>query len=146
MTTQREARSLALRLMNQFGLLPRWGLGFDNARSRAGCTRGRERKITLSRHFVQNNSLDRIEQTIRHEIAHALVGTRHGHDKEWQAMAREVGHTGERCYSAADTVMPLKPWIGVCGCDHEWERHRLTERMRTATCAACHQPLKWRHR
>lgn len=144
MTTQREARQRANILMNQHDLFG-WSFGFDNAKARAGCTHGSLRKITLSRHFVAANGMERIEQTILHEIAHALVGTGHGHDAVWKAKAKEIGHTGDRLYKAADTVMPERSWIGTCACG-EWTRHRLTQRMRTATCAGCGMGITWRHR
>ena len=42
-----------------------------------------------------------IEDTLLHEIAHALVGRRHHHDAVWRAKAREIGCTGQRCHSVS---------------------------------------------
>jgi predicted SprT family Zn-dependent metalloprotease len=37
--------------------------------------------IELSLHFIERNAEDVIRDTLLHEIAHALVGPGHGHDR-----------------------------------------------------------------
>lgn len=37
-----------------------------------------------------------IEDTVLHEIAHAIVGNKHHHDKVWRDCAQRIGCTGSR--------------------------------------------------
>lgn len=48
-------------------------------------------RITLLLEYAINNDLSEIEQTILHEIAHALVGCEHGHNIIWQEQAKKMG-------------------------------------------------------
>ena len=64
-------------LMREHGLHG-WTVRLDNARRRAGQCDYRRREISLSRHYVRHAEDDHIRDTILHEIAHALVGPRHG--------------------------------------------------------------------
>jgi Mlc titration factor MtfA (ptsG expression regulator) len=51
------------------------------------------KKISLQvNHAINSDMLD-IENTILHEIAHALVGTENGHNNIWQEKAKELGVT-----------------------------------------------------
>lgn len=47
--------------------------------------------ISLQISHVINNDIEEIKNTILHEIAHALVGCEHGHNKIWQQKAIEIG-------------------------------------------------------
>lgn len=47
--------------------------------------------IRLSRPFVVLNDKDVVVDTIKHEIAHALVGVGHGHDWKWKQMCEQLG-------------------------------------------------------
>jgi predicted SprT family Zn-dependent metalloprotease len=136
---------MTLDLMRQHGLTD-WALQFDNARVRAGICRYSARTIGLSKHFVAANTLERVRTTVLHELAHALVGPGHNHDRVWQAKCLAIGGDGRPRYDVASTVMPEKPWVGRCNCYQIWQRTRLTQRMRTATCAACNKPIRWEHR
>ena len=51
----------------------------------------RDKTIVMSAHHIDIHPEPSILNTIRHEIAHALVGAGHGHDEVWAAKAREVG-------------------------------------------------------
>ena len=73
------ALELASRLMNEHGLTG-WRVKLDHARRRAGQCDFAAQTISLSRHYVRHAESDHIHDTILHEIAHALVGPKHGHD------------------------------------------------------------------
>lgn len=143
MTTTEWAYNRTRELMQQYGIQG-WMVGFDNARRRAGQTNHRDRIVTLSKHFVAANSPERIELTIRHELAHVLVGPGHGHDAVWRAKAKELGHSGQRQYNAAETVMPTPPWSGSCDCGSGiHQRHRMTKLARTGVCNGCRKTVTW---
>jgi len=50
----------------------------------------RSRTIRFSKHYIMSDPAQ-ITDTILHEIAHALVGSNHGHDRTWKLKAMEVG-------------------------------------------------------
>ena len=85
----------AIQLMKQYGLEH---LKFDychHPRYTAICHKDR---IEFDLHYALNAPLHEIRNVILHEIAHALVGSGHGHREHWQNKARELGVTWERMY------------------------------------------------
>ena len=144
--TLREIESLAIGLVSSFqasGTLPAgWGFGFDLATSRAGVCRYVERRIDLSVSYCLAATRAEIEDTVLHEIAHAIVGPRHNHDAVWKAKAREIGCTGERCHRVQHST---PKWVGECGCGQQWFRQILQRRiMRNRACSKCDGVIKWR--
>ena len=123
-------------------LLEGWTFGFDLAPSRAGVCRYAERRIDLSVSYCLAATRAEIEDTILHEIAHAIVGPQHNHDKVWKAKAREIGCTAERCHEVSHT--PAR-WVGACGCGQRWLRQRLSRHLRRgARCTRCDGEITWR--
>ncbi len=118
-------------LMAEYGLQD-WRLKLDHARRRAGCCDYTNQTISLSRHYAREADLSHIRDTILHEIAHALVGPKHGHDAVWRMKAREIGCTATRCHTLE---FASAPWVMYCpqGC-FETPRHR---RRRHMVCARC---------
>ena len=116
-----EALNLASELMVRHGLSD-WNVRLDHARRRAGQCDYNNKQITLSRHYVRYADIAHIHDTILHEIAHALVGPRHGHGAVWRRKARAIGCTANRCHTL---TFAKAPWIMRCpnGC-FEVERHR----------------------
>lgn len=99
---QREERikatcELALGLMHEHGL-KKWSFEFDHSTRRAGCCNYNDKRISISFHLAHNASDEDIRDTLLHEIAHALVGKKHGHNAIWKTKAREIGCSGERCH------------------------------------------------
>lgn len=94
----RDAEQLAVNLLKQFGLASAWRFEFDSAKRRFGCCHRSQRLITLSRELVLRNDQLQVEDTIRHEIAHALCPPRSGHGTAWTAMCKVTGARPERCY------------------------------------------------
>ena len=129
----RDAYAMAEHLLEAHGL-DDWGVAFDNAKRRAGICRFGERTLGLSAPLTAVHSEDDVRDTILHEIAHALVGPRHGHDATWQAKARAIGCSGERCVSPDAPAAPAA-WLGTCSGGHTLERHRRPERV--LTCGLC---------
>ncbi len=136
------ARRLLARHQAQSGLGTLWTFGFDLSTSRAGVCRYRDQRIDLSVSYCLRATRADIENTLLHEIAHAIVGIEHGHDAVWKAKAHEIGCTAERCHGVTHTVAR---WVGECGCRRQWFRQRLSRRLRTgAICKACGRRIEWR--
>ena len=55
-------------------------------------------KITLQLNFVLQGDMNKIRNTLLHEIAHAIVGPDKGHRIEWQEKATELGVRWWRSY------------------------------------------------
>lgn len=143
-------RQEARKLMLSHGL-SEWEFGINNNVRRAGVchypTASSPGRIELSAHFIEHNSEEEIRDTILHEIAHALVGPRHGHDAVWQAKCREIGAKPIRCYGQ-DIIMPKGPWRAICpGCETEYDRHRRPAQRMGWYCRSCGKDrglLAWR--
>ena len=91
--------------------LGNWRFGFDQASRRGGrCTFDRQ-EISLSEQFAIAARHDEVTDTILHEIAHAIVGPKHGHDAVWKATARRIGCSGRITH---DIDFASARWILTC--------------------------------
>ena len=131
-----KAQELANLLMVKHGIAVQgWRFQFDNARRRFGCCMYRSKRITLSKYLTQLNDENTVRNTILHEIAHALT-PRHHQDWVWKAKAREIGCTGDRCYSSKSVATPESRYIAICsGCNHVHKKHRATRS--SSSCGFC---------
>lgn len=140
-------RELATGLMGRHGLAG-WRLVFDNAKTRAGVCRSDRKEIGLSRYLMGLYSPEQVTETVLHEIAHALVGSRHGHDRVWRATALRIGCSGRRCMPA-DAPRVDGAWEGVCAAGHRTTAHRRPVRVRSCPgCATTFDPAAlytWTH-
>lgn len=143
-----EAGRMARELMDRHGL-GSWGFGFDRAKVRAGACHFTKRQVTLSRALTLAHDEAQVRETVLHEIAHALVGPRHGHDEVWRATAVSIGATGQRCYQGGDEPAVPGRWQGRCAAGHVVHRHRRPSRV--LLCTRCrgvrdlHRVFRWTH-
>ncbi|MFI5933916.1 SprT-like domain-containing protein [Actinoplanes sp. NPDC051494] len=128
-----QARELATALMTQHRLTG-WSLVFDDAKTRAGVCRSDRRQIGLSRSLISLYSPEQVTETVLHEIAHALAGPRHGHDRVWRATAQRIGCSGRRCIPE-DAPRVDGSWVGTCPAGHRTTAHRRPVRVRS--CLDC---------
>ena len=128
-----QARELATGLMARHRLAG-WRLVFDGAKTRAGVCRSDRKEIGLSRTLIALYSPEQVTETVLHEIAHALVGPRHGHDRVWRAAAQRIGCSGKRCMPP-DAPSVEGAWVGVCPAGHRTTAHRRPVRVRS--CLDC---------
>ena len=127
------AQRIAEELMYKHGLvLNGWSFGFDNAKRRFGCCNYRLKRISLSKPLTELRDESFVRNTILHEIAHALVGGRNGHNHIWRAKAIEIGCNGNRCSS--DVEIKGK-WVGTCPNGHVKHRHRKPNGL--ISCGTC---------
>lgn len=140
------AHAMATQLLRQHGLGD-WHVVFDRAKTRAGVCRSAARQIGLSAALTRLHAEPEVRDTVLHEIAHAMVGPRHGHDPVWRAAALRIGCSAQRCLPS-DAPRVAAPWVGTCPEGHTTARHRRPERV--AICRRCAGPLQtrvfeWRH-
>lgn len=136
-----DAEKAAKQYMEQWGL-HEWTFGFDNSRVRFGVCMHSRKRIQLSRYLTMLNQPVDVVDTILHEIAHALAGPRHGHDKVWRRYCNLVGAKPERCYQA-HVERPERKYVGTCpGCSRTTKRHRR-DRVACRTCCTTHNHGKF---
>ena len=90
--TRQEASQFLRDEMNKHGLTD-WTIRLNqNPNSYfLGLCSYKDKCIILSAHHVDIHPTPDLINTIRHEVAHALVGPGHGHDNVWSDKAKEIG-------------------------------------------------------
>jgi predicted SprT family Zn-dependent metalloprotease len=87
------------------------------------------RIIMLSAPLVLVNEVEVVLDTIRHEIAHALVGPFNNHNIIWKRKCLEIGGNGKARFNPKrDSVkMADSPFVGLCSkCGLQIPRYRKT--------------------
>lgn len=157
--TREEVTTLAMTLMTQHGLTAKgWTFSFNTNKRRLGvCKFGTVmvnrftrdwmlvdpvKRIELSVHTL-HNSHESIQDTILHEIAHALAGPLAKHGPEWKRIARSIGCTAMRCGTFAKPADA--PYVGFCFTCND----NIAQMYRRPTgyhrCRNCGQRIEWRH-
>lgn len=127
-------RNIAEGLMAEHLDLNIWSFGFDSAKKRLGVCKYEEHLISLSRYFVDLHSLEEIDQVVRHEIAHALAGSKAGHGPKWKKIATEIGYNHKRI-SGDEIGNATAKLIGNCPNGHTVYRHRKPKT--PLSCSKC---------
>lgn len=125
-----EARTLALQLMNEHGL-QRWTFRIDKSKVRFGYCNWRHGRISLSGPLTELNNLDKVRDTILHEIAHALTPFQ-DHNATWKLKAQSIGANPMACYNTTDVKLPPSPWHAICPkCRRDIKRYRMSKTLLT---------------
>ena len=135
----KKAETLARELMDSHGLHD-WTFKFDRAQFRLGQCSSYYKVIQLSKIYVEYNKKSLVQDTILHEIAHALVGCHHGHNDVWKAAAASIGARPVRCKELDIIKRPPSKYYAICpSCGYEHEAHRMGKRMKRGLmcCAMC---------
>jgi predicted SprT family Zn-dependent metalloprotease len=128
-----DAKTLALLHMEEYGVDDKFTFEFEDCKRTLGRCHYYTKKITLSKWYAELNEEKEIEDTILHEIAHALAWTHNkfkGHGKIWKDWARKVGATPKAC-SKANLAKPTNhyKYEQTC-CGVTYKRHRLRKNAR----------------
>jgi len=80
--------------------LDHWTVKITNTKRVLGSCNSSKKILSLSKHHIKHSTDTEIEDTIKHEIAHALANNLYaenvGHDKRWKAVAKIVGAIPKR--------------------------------------------------
>jgi predicted SprT family Zn-dependent metalloprotease len=136
-----EAKRLAESFMSKHGLISNgWKFRYNTRKRSAGICSYRHSTIELSLLLTRLSNVVDVTDTILHEIAHALVGSKHGHDAVWQRKAIEIGCNGKRCYgedkeSTYEAYKTIAKYKGTCCNGHEHFRNRKPTKKHS--CGKC---------
>lgn len=117
-------------LVSEYPFLEKWQIGFDSAKTRAGCCRLKEKKIVISHFHIENNSEQVILDTLLHEFAHAIAFELYhdaGHGAKWRLVAKKIGATPN---SRGKFNLPEAPWVLVIVCKQKREVEKIASRYR----------------
>lgn len=129
----KEIEELALDLLGDHHLdALGWTFRWDNAKARGGYCSYSKRTISMSRLLAPKWPEAEVRNTLLHEIAHALAGSKAGHGPVWRKQALAIGCDASRTHS--NETAPA-PWVGSCPGGHEHKRYRRPTR--TVSCATC---------
>lgn len=138
-----EVWTMARKYMDYYGL-ENWTLEFMRSVRDAGeCSPEWMHTIKLSAPLMSVESMADSEDTVLHEIAHALVGAHHKHDAIWKAKAREIGATPEARYHEREGAGSLFRWTGACPADHKSYRQRPPRGL--VSCGQCSGKFDLQH-
>jgi predicted SprT family Zn-dependent metalloprotease len=138
-----EIQQRAKELLDEYELHG-WRFEIEATKGAVGRCHYNRKVIGYSKYFIESSWND-IEDTLRHEIAHALVyihhGPQHGHDRVWMAYAIKVGARPVRCTTTAISNAKHNYVIKCTGCGRTWKRHRLKAgylngRFKSGCCSA----------
>ena len=126
-----EALRLANTELDRWAVLAGWRVELTNAKRQFGVCRHGRRVIGLSRVLVEVNDRAHVEDTIRHEIAHALAGPDAGHGQAWKRSCLLTGANPVRLYDSRVVTAAPAPYYLVCEvCGKRWPRYRRPARNR----------------
>ena len=115
-----------------------WSFQYDDASNRAGMCSHPLKLIGLARLYCLHATDAQVRDTILHEIAHALAGPEHNHDRVWKDVAQSIGCIATRCHSV-DFAPPR--YIVSCPNCH-WAIRRNVRRHRTI-CKSCRSAVEY---
>lgn len=134
-------RHLAVNKLKEYGLWQKgWRFQWDRAKRRAGCCKHSKKLITVSYNLFDAMPISENIDTLLHEIAHALAGSGHGHNRVWQQWAMKVGAKPERCYNSklVDKSKIDYKYTAICPNGHKRYFNRLGRQWKNGkTCGTC---------
>jgi predicted SprT family Zn-dependent metalloprotease len=122
-----------------------WTIEFDRAKKRLGFCNSHKKIIGLSIPYIELNDEKVIVDTIKHEIAHALVGTDEGHGRNWKLACRLVGVEPNRTTLPGEAISPPSKYMRYCPtCGMEEHINRVS-RKKYACRKCCRKYNKGRY-
>lgn len=142
-----DAANLAVNLMVEHNIFQQgWRFQFDRSVKRFGVCMYRRKVIGLSKALTELNGVDKVKDTILHEIAHAIAGYKAGHGWEWREVCLRIGAKPERCYSIDEVKQPPMKYYAKCGaCGKEFQKARLHKKEARRSCK-CQEGKNWNDR
>lgn len=125
--------------LRQYGL-DEWSVGFSKRKRVNGLCKYKKKVVELSYALVNKAEAEEINNTILHEIAHAIVGPRQKHNKIWQTKFLEIGGDGKRLGN--NYIEDGYNWIRFCP-DYHFIQRLYRKRKGHFLCPTCHKDIQW---
>ena len=110
----------ALEQMKKWDLISQgWKFIYNNRKRALGVCSYRKKTIELSKEFAIHNDVAEVHDTILHEIAHALAGSRAGHGRLWKQWAVKLGARPQAGTAGHKIVMEYKYEARCSKCDNK---------------------------
>lgn len=143
-SSKADIEEFAQEKLAQWGLTPKgWSFGWHTKRSAFGTCNIKHKTVKLSLFLFDSISREEQQDTVLHEIAHALdfeTRGRSDHSVHWRVWAVRVGAKPERCKTIEDPqkqaeVASRSKYTMRCPAGHEFQRHRIMRQK--ASCPTC---------
>lgn len=147
--SREQAKAFALAALERWGLVG-WTFVVDTRpKRRLGQCRYRPKEIAISEYHMLGSDDWLVEDTILHEVAHALSGSNHGHDEVWKGWCRKVGARPMRCKDTDMEGLAKRParhakWVADCTCGRRHEMFRSRTPPTGYYCLKTRQTLVFR--
>ncbi len=115
--------------------LPGWAVKWDRAKRRAGNCDYRTKTLSFSAPLARVLEAEIMRGVVLHEVAHALTGPGHGHDRVWRATAIRIGASPEARLPGS-LPAPEPSWVGTCPRCHQQLRLYSAPRA-VRSCGLC---------
>jgi len=121
-----------------------WSFKWGRGKNLFGLCQYTTKTISLSRVLTELNDEDAVDDTILHEIAHALAGSKAGHGTEWKRMCLRIGAKPERVFDNIES--PEGKYTLECpNCGVQKSRHRKPKRYGVACSDCCNKYNRGRY-
>ena len=109
-------REFANEQLQKWGLAD-WNFEFNRRKNALGLCNFKSKTVYVSQYFTSD--LDKVRDTVLHEVAHALAFVRYGHKRhgwQWVICCRQVGANPVPCHDITDMehTRPEESWRTVC--------------------------------
>jgi predicted SprT family Zn-dependent metalloprotease len=133
--------------MDEHGL-DEWSIAMDRATKRAGVCYPQRKLLSFSKLIMGAYDEAEVRNTVLHEIAHALVGARHGHDVVWRLKFISLGGNGKARTEASETVAKAiegqSKYRATCaGCGETYSAQRRKKSFGRSMCSEKNCPTSW---
>jgi predicted SprT family Zn-dependent metalloprotease len=129
-----ELDGIAKQEMEKHGLRG-WTFGWANTKRRLGACKYRVKRIEISKFYALHNPLEKVFDTLLHEIAHALAGPKARHGPVWKAVALRIGATPRACDTSHETIVTPGDWQAICSaCQKTFHRYRRPQSVNGYRC------------
>ncbi len=135
-----ETKKVVHQLLQEHNLFDQgWRFKLSRGKHRIGSCHYQDQTIRISHSHIVMGTNAEVMDTIKHEVAHALVGPGKGHGPEWKTTAWRIG-ASPRASTHLSYNVPYKYAIkcGVCGRVLQKRHRRMNpNRLRTRHCINC---------